>query len=170
MLTIKLPATEDEPACELQLQHSLVSLSKWEAIYRKPFHSDHEKTGEETVTYIEQMVVSPNPPEHFVARFTKKEFEAVNAHINGEHTATTFHNDKNQKRSREVVTAELIYHWMIDFQIPFTCDTWHLSQLMTLIRIRGIKQTKQKPMSRREQAEQYRQLNAQRRQQLGTNG
>ena len=170
MLILVLPQDETHEATELRLEHSLVSLSKWEAIHEKPFFGRDDKTEEETISYVKQMVIDDDPPEKFEKRLTREHYEAVNAYINSKQSATWFNEDPNQKPSREIVTSELIYYWMLSFQIPFSCEEWHLNRLMTLIKICGIKQTKPKPMSKNAQREQYARLNAERRQKLGTTG
>ncbi len=171
MLTIMLPATDDSDAVELKLEHSLVSLSKWESIHEKAFFGREEKTFEDTVSYVEQMILTENPPVKFVERLTKDDFEKIAEYINGKHSATWFREEAPTRAPSEVITSELIYYWMIQFQIPFKpVDEWNLSRLMTLIKIAGVKQSKPKKMSRHSLAEQYRQLNAQRREQYGTAG
>lgn len=171
MLTIVLPATDDSDAVELQLEHSLVSLSKWESIHEKAFYGREEKTEDEMIDYVNQMIVGGKPPENFVDRLSQENTTAIMDYINSKQTATWFREDKSTKGSAEVITNELIYYWMISFQIPFDpCQNWHINRLMTLIKICGIKQTKPKKMSKQEQAEQYRMLNAQRRAKLGTAG
>lgn len=159
------------PEIELHLEHSLVSLSKWEQIHEKAFFSQDQMTQEETASYIEQMVIGEIPAGNWITRFETEHFLAVTNYINRKSTATWFREDSKQKGPSEVITNELIYYWMIGFQIPFDpCETWHVNRLMTLIKICGIKQTKPKKMSRQAQAEEYRRLNAARRQQLGTSG
>jgi hypothetical protein len=168
MLSLILSSNDDN--VELQLEHSLVSLSKWEAIHEKAFFGREPMTHEETVSYVQQMLLTENPPEDWANQLRLEDFDAITTYINSKQSATWFREDKNQRGPHEIVTAELIYYWMISFQIPFVCETWHLNRLMTLIKICGIKQTKPKRMSRQAQAEEYRRLNAVRRQQLGTSG
>jgi hypothetical protein len=170
MLILVLPQDEANEAYTLRLEHSLVSLSKWESIHEKAFFGKDAKTEPETISYIQQMVLNDDPPENFIDRLKRPEYELINEYINSKRSATWFNEDPNQPPSREVVTSELIYYWMLSFQIPFSCETWHLSRLMTLIKICGIKQTKPKPMSRSAQMEQYARLNAERRAKLGTSG
>jgi hypothetical protein len=156
---------------ELQLEHSLVSLSKWESEFEKPFLGKGEKTTEEILIYVRYMLLTPNPPEDFLQRLSKENLEAINTYIERKMTATWFSEAPGApKTSREVVTAELIYYWMTVFQIPFECERWHLNRLFTLIRICNLKQEKPKKMSRAEIAARNRELNAQRRAQLGTKG
>jgi len=155
---------------KLQLEHSLVSLSKWESIYEKPFLAINEKTSEEILAYIECMVLTINPPEDFLNKLSQENFEQINTYIESKTTATWFAEQPRAPQSREIVTSELIYYWMTVFQIPFTCETWHLNRLFTLIRICNVKQAKPKKMSRSEVAHRNRELNEQRRAQLGTTG
>ncbi|MFL5665514.1 MAG: hypothetical protein ACJ8BW_29840 [Ktedonobacteraceae bacterium] len=155
---------------ELQLEHSLVSLSKWESEFEKPFLSKTEKTEEETLAYIGYMVITPNPPGDFLKRLSKENLESINKYIDRKMTATWFSDQPGAPKSREVITAELVYYWMTVFTIPFECETWHLNRLFTLIRICNIKQSKPQKMSRNELGRRNRELNAQRKMQLGTTG
>jgi hypothetical protein len=180
MLTIIVPGVEmfDEQKQEfvtegdvtLELEHSLVSLSKWEQIYEKPFLGKDAKTTEEVLTYVKLMTLTPIVPEEVFSRLSNGNFEAINAYLDAKMTATWFNDGPSAPSSRDVITAELIYYWMITFQIPFECETWHLNRLFTLIRVCNVKQAKPKNMSRAELASRNRELNAQRRKQLGTTG
>lgn len=176
MLSIVLPATDDPenplPEIELLLEHSLVSMSRWEAQHEKAFYGKAEKTSLETVSYLQKMLVNTVPPiEQWLPRIQAEHYQELSEYINSKQSATWFREDQSQNRSSEVITSELVYYWMLSLNIPFQpCETWHFNRLMTLIRIVGIKQTKPKKMSKAAQAEQYRKLNAQRREQLGTTG
>jgi len=180
VLTITVPGTElwDEEAqlfittedCSLELEHSLVSLSKWESIVEKPFLGSNEKTIEEVLLYVECMVISTGHDSGVFHRLTKENYEAVNNYINAKMTATWFSEDKNAPRNREIITSELIYYWMLSMSIPFECETWHLNRLFTLIRVCSVKNSPGKKMPRRDLAAQRSALNAQRLAQLGTSG
>lgn len=180
MLTITVPGIEmfDEETQEfttqgdfvLKLEHSLVSLSKWESIHEKPFLGESSKTSEELVDYIKAMTLTHRVSEDVYLKLSSGNIEAVNAHINAKMTATWFSEMPGAPKSREVITAELIYYWMTVFTIPFTCETWHLNRLFTLIRICNIKQAKPTKMSRSAVAARNRELNAQRKAQLGSTG
>lgn len=180
MLTITVGATEvfdDESqefktqgGFELQLEHSLVSLSKWESIHEKPFLDTKDRTPEETLSYIQCMVLTPNPPGDFFLKLSEKNFEEINAYINKKMTATWFSEIRPETRNQEVVTSELIYYWMAVFHIPIECERWHLNRLFTLLRIANIKQDKPKKMSRAAIAQRNRELNEKRKAQLRTKG
>jgi hypothetical protein len=180
MLTIIVPGVEmfDDKSQEfvtrddvtLELEHSLASLSKWESKYERPFLGEIEKTNEEIFDYIKLMTVTPDVPEEVYSKLSENNLTEINDYIESKMTATWFSEAPGAPKSRDVITAELIYYWMIVFNIPFECEHWHLNRLFTLIRVCNIKQSKPKKMSRGEVAARNRELNAQRRAQLGTKG
>lgn len=154
----------------LELEHSLVALSKWESKYKKAFLGPIEKTQEEVLGYVEAMNLNPFTPPEIFEKLTKVHFDQINEYIEDKMTATTFNEPRGQARSREIISSELIYYWMTSYQIPWEAETWHLNRLFALIKIFNIKNSKPRKMSRNEAAAQRRQLNEQRRAQHGTTG
>jgi hypothetical protein len=171
VLDIMLQATDSDPAVKLSFEHSLLSLSKWEAFYEKAFFGREAKSVEETEQYIRFMLLNDNHPENFFDRLSREDFEKISDYINSNQTATTFAAETQQRGPQELITNELIYYWLIQFNIPFhPVETWHLNRLMTLVKVVGVKQAKPKKMSKQELAEKYRTLNEQRRRESGTAG
>lgn len=153
----------------VKLEHSLVSLSKWESKWEIPFLGSQEKTNEQVLDYVRMMSLSEFTDGIF-EKFTDDHFYSVNKYINAKMTATWF-NEKNQaETSREAVTAELIYYWMIALGIPFECQYWHLNRLLTLIKVCNIKNNPDGNKGRRESADERRARNELRKKQLGTKG
>lgn len=153
----------------VELEHSLVSLSKWEAKHQKPFLSG-EKTPEEFLSYIRFMIISPGVDPDIVLQFSQENFEQINEYINEKATATTFGMMVEKKGRAEVITEELIRYWMYAFQIPKEHEHDHLNKLFTLIRVCNVKQSKPKNMSPAEIAARQRELNARRRAETGSRG
>ena len=154
----------------LQLEHSLVSLSKWESKWCKPFLTKKEKTVEESIDYIRCMTLTQNVDPEVYTRITPDIVDRVAKYIEAPMTATTFSSKSNQPTSHEVVTAELIYYWMIAYNIPFECQKWHLNKLMTLINVCSIKNEPPKKMGKKALMNRNTALNAARRQALNTKG
>lgn len=155
---------------QLELEHSLISLSKWESEFEKPFLGDSEKTPEELLAYINAMVLTKNPPGDFLEKLSSANISEIHAYIDKKMTATWFSDSPGAPATRTVITAELIYYWMIQFEIDFECQYWHLNRLFTLIQICNVKAAKPTKMSRTEIAARNRALNKQRQQQFGTKG
>ena len=154
----------------LDLEHSLISLSKWESEYEKPFLSSTEKSKEEIFGYLKAMVITPDADLDALYRCSQETVDKIQKYIDSKQSATTFGMMPERRGPGEVITAELIYYWMVAFNIPFECERWHLNRLFALIRICNIKNSKPKRMSRNEIAQRNRELNAQRKAQLGTTG
>lgn len=153
----------------LQLEHSLVSLSKWESKWHKPFLSKNEKSGEEMLDYIRCMTITQNVPDEVYFALDTNELIKINDYLNDSMTATTI--TKQQAKSRgEIITSEIIYYWMISLQIPFECEKWNLNRLLTLIEVCNIKNSPGKNMSKSEIMRRNRTLNAARKQQMHTRG
>ena len=181
MLTINIPISPEgwdeekqefvEPKSQtLQLEHSLVSLSKWESKWQKPFYSNKEMSEEETLDYIKFMTLTKNVDPDVYTHITRDNIKEIMDYIGNPMTATTFYKEDKVSNNREVITSELIYYWMIASNIPFECQKWHLNRLITLIRVCSIKNTPPKKRSKRDIMSRNAALNASRRRQLNTNG
>lgn len=154
----------------IELEHSLVSLSKWESKYQKPFLAKNEKTTEQVLDYIHMMILTTNAPEDILEKFTEKNLADVDTYIESKESATTFGMLPEHKGRGETITSELVYYWLVAYNIPFEVETWHLNRLFSLIRICNVKNSKPKKMSKSARAAQMREVNAQRRALLGTTG
>lgn len=181
MLRITIPSRDDlwdeskgefvvSKEQKLVLEHSLVSLSKWEAKWCKPFLSKQEKTAEETIDYIRCMTLTQDVDPEVYYFLTDDNIREINAYIDAPMTATWFSNSNAGKQNRKQITAELVYYWMIALNIPFECQKWHLNRLLTLIRVCEAENSPPKKMSRREILSQNAALNAARRKQLNSKG
>ena len=170
MLKIIVPAAEyfDEINEEfiykkeqvLQLEHSLVSLSKWESKWNKAFLGKQEKTEEEILDYVRCMTLTQNVDPEVYSRLSAENYAAINQYIEAPMTATRFYEDKTQKGNKDTVTSELIYYWMIAYNIPVEFQKWHLNRLLTLIRVCNVKNSPPKKRSKREMYQRNAALNA----------
>lgn len=179
MLTLSLVTAEDfdEATNEfrthtvpLRLEHSLLSVSKWESKYEKPFLDSVEKTQEEVRDYIEMMIVDETYPENFLELINEEHIRQVNAYFEKSHTATWFSDSKKNVASREKITSELIYYWIFSYQIPIEVEEWNLSRLFTLIRVFNVKNSKPQKKSTKQLAEERRLINERRLAEMKTTG
>lgn len=153
----------------LTLEHSLVSISKWESKWCKPFLDGKSKTNEEIIDYVKCMTMTKNVDDSVFSTLTESNILAINKYIESSMTATTFRKESGGG-NRETITSELIYYWMVSYNIPFECQKWHLNRLLTLIRVCNIKNTPPTKTSKQDLVNRNRELNNARRQQLNTNG
>ena len=180
MLQLTIPATElwDESnemflyteEQTLELEHSLVSLSKWEAKWHKPFLTKEDKTIDETIDYIKCMTLTKNVDETVYRLLNNEHLKKINEYIEDPMSATTIKELQRGKRNGEQVTSELIYYWMTALNIPVEYERWHLNRLFTMIRVCNIKNQPPKKMGKRAVMNQNRALNEARRQQYNTKG
>lgn len=178
MLTVIIPEGElfDSQKSEfipikeqtLVLEHSLVSVAKWESKWKKPFLST-QKNYEETIDYIKCMTITKNVNPFIYRNIPQSVMNRINSYIDDSMTATTF-NNREQSHKKEIITSEIIYYWMVSFNIPFECQKWHLNRLLALINVCSIKSAGEKKMSTREIYKQNRELNELRKKQLHTKG
>ena len=153
----------------LQLEHSLVSISKWESKWKKPFLGTEQKSREETIDYVRCMTLTQHVKPQVYSGLTFENIRKVNEYISDSMTATTF-KKAPPKSSNSVITSEIIYYWMIQLEIPVEFQRWHLNRLLTLIRVCDEKSQPGKKMSKRDVMNQYRSLNAARKAKHGTRG
>jgi hypothetical protein len=153
----------------LTLEHSLVSLSKWESKWEKPFLTKDPKTIEESIDYVQCMTLTQNVDPYLYLFLSNKNMQEVSEYIDKPMTATTF-NHREKKTNSEIVTAELIYYWMIAYNIPLDCQKWHLNRLLTLINVCNIKNQPKKKMTVEEIRARNRALNEERRKKFNTTG
>lgn len=180
MLEITIPASElwNEQTFEfvpvkpqtLVLEHSLVSISKWESKWHKCFLSNKNKTSEEILDYVKCMVVNKQPKEIVISSLTNENLKEINAYIENPMTASCLPKEPSGPPSREAITSELIYYWMVAFNIPFECQKWHINRLLTLIKICSIKNQPPKKTGAKQILSRNAALNAARRKQLNSTG
>lgn len=181
MLTITIPKIEqwdeineryiytDEQT--LVLEHSLVSLSKWESKWCKPFLSTTELTPEETIDYVKCMTITKNVKSEVYNGLTNNHMKQIHDYIAAPMTATTFTEKEGKGRiNGKKITNELLYYWMTALNIPFECEKWHLNRLITLIRVCNAENQPKKKRSRRDIAAEQMALNAKRRAQANSKG
>jgi len=179
MLKITIPSIElwDESKqefiytkeCTLHLEHSLISLSKWESKWCKPFLTKENKTPEEILDYIKCMTLTQSSDDIY-EHLSQENINDIVRYIEAPMTATTFRKVPEGKRNSEQITSELIYYWMIALNIPFECQKWHLNRLLTLIQVCNIKNQPPKKMSRREILAQNAKINELNRKRFNSKG
>lgn len=158
------------PGFTLRFEHSLVSLSKWESKYKVPFLSTPNKTQEQIMDYLGFMLLDDVDPS-LLGFLSSDHLIMINEYIESTESATTFGHLPSEKAYRgEVITAELVYYWMVAFTIPFECENWHLNRLFALVRICNIKNSPGKSMPKADVARRNREINEQRKAKLGTSG
>lgn len=161
-LTIEVPAHEmygeidpktgrkmftQTKATKITLEHSLISVAKWEEKWHKPYLNT-EKTDEETIDYIRCMTISQNVDPNVYTALTDENLDEIARYIKDPHTATTIHKNQNTPKSKQVITAEILYYWMTTYNMPIEIfQKWHLNRLITLIEVFSIKNSPPKKMS-----------------------
>lgn len=180
MLQVIIPAFEAfDPATsifsnvketKLNLEHSLVSISKWESKWKKPFISRDNKTEEESLDYVRCMTINPNVDPIVYYNIPSNVFEQIKDYIDDPMTATWISNNEHRSPSRQIITSELIYYWMVSYRIPIECQKWHLNRLLMLIQVCDEKNRPPKKMSRNQILSRNASLNAARRAKLHSKG
>lgn len=180
MLKIKIPKNElfndrtgeflEIPEQELTLEHSLVSVSKWESKWKKPFLDSKGRTTQEIIDYIRCMTLTQNVKPEVYKGIDQRIIQQVLDYMDDSMTATWFSNEPKGKTNKRVVTSELIYCWMFNLGIPIECQKWHLNRLMTLIKVCDLEGAPKKKMKGAELAKHNRSLNEARKARMKTNG
>lgn len=164
------------PRTKLTMEHSLISISKWEQKYKKPFLDDKPKTYEEFLDYMKCMTISPSNVDPLIYKLVQQEdVKKLSDYIQDSMTATWFSDryDKHlgiQRGKKTIITSEVIYYWMVALQIPFECQKWHLNRLITLVRVCNEKNKPAKKMSRKEIIERNKEINRINREKMNTKG
>ncbi len=181
MLEIRVPASEvyqawnntfiNVQSCVLTLEHSLISVAKWEAKWHIPYLNARKKTTAQDLDYIRCMVIGPVKDDAIFAALSSENIADIRKYIDDTMTATTFSESLNTKKhSKEVVTAEILYHRMFTNNIPMECQKWHLNRLLTLIRVCDTKNSPPSKMNKKQTASHYAEQNALRRAKYNTKG
>jgi hypothetical protein len=180
MLKLTIPGRElfddekeefiETQATTITLEHSLVSLSRWESKWEKSFLATQDKSTEETLDYIRCMILNDEIPDDLLDRLDDEILGKIFEYIDAKMTATTFGDIGNKPAGREIVTAEIIYHWMVAMNVPQEFENWHLSRLITLLKVISAKNAPPKKRSAQDLAARNRQLNAERRAAMNSPG
>lgn len=191
MFQIHIPAIDDYwdeskeefvsiNSCDLVLEHSLISISKWESKWKVPFLTNSNRTNEQLIDYIRCMTITQNVDPKVYEFIPQQEIMRIQDYINDDHTATFFKDDgKKRGGHKEILTSEVIYYFMIALQIPMECQKWHLGRLMTLIKVCNEKNKEADPKNRKKKlttkeqmdlATKYDEINERRKKELGTRG
>lgn len=156
-------------ACTLKLEHSLVSISKWEAKWKKPFLTQEPKTPAEFIDYIRCMTINQDVPDEIYELMGHDNVRKIEEYIMDPATATTVIDRRKGTGKSEIPTSELIYYWMVSNGIPFECEKWRLNRLITLIKVCNAKGNPQQ-MSKQEIYAMNAALNSSRRAASGSKG
>ena len=180
MLSITIPDTELFNDAEqqfyvikggtIQLEHSLVSVSKWESKWKKSFFLKNNKSTEEILDYIRCMTITQNVNPYLYKCLTQENMRCIKEYIDDPMTATTISNPKKNSGNNGVITSEILYYYMIALGIPFECQKWHLNRLIMLMRVCSIKNSKPQKMPKGDYLAHRRALNEQRKKALHTHG
>ena len=179
MLTITIPACEYYDSLnnrfhyskeqEIVIEHSLVSISKWEQKFKVPFLG-RQLSGSEFIEYVKCMTITKNVDPLVYNAMTKQNIEDIKAYMEDPMTATWFSKMRSRTHSGKAITNELVYYWMFALNIPIDCQKWHFNRLTTLIRVCSEENAPKEKMSQAETAAYYAKLNAERKKKWGTTG
>ena len=157
-------------AYDLNLEHSLISISKWESKWHVPFIGDNNKTEEQIMDYIKCMTINQNVPDSVYDYLTADDVKKISDYINNPMTATTINSTSEKRKSSKIVTSEVLYSWMVGLQIPFECEKWHVNRLIMLIEVCNENNTPPKKMGKNEIINRNMALNKARRAKYNSKG
>ena len=161
----------DVPETIVELEHSLLAISKWESKWHIPFLKKEERTRDQIIYYVYCMCLNEDMPLEWFCGLTNTQFKEISEYIDNPMTATTITNhEKKSKAIPETITSELVYYWMDECNINKECETWHLNRLLRLIEITSIKRQPEKKMGKKNTIAQNKALNATRRARMGSKG
>ena len=153
----------------IELEHSLISISKWESKWKRPFLSRAQRTEEEIRDYIRCMTITPGVNPDLYYCLSQDNIREIQAYIDDTMSATVFRGENKPKGTPRPRTSEQIYGAMVLLNIPFECQKWHLNRLLNLIQECENLNDGGK-MSRKESAKYMSQMNAMRRAKHHTRG
>lgn len=154
----------------LSMEHSLVSISKWESKWHKPFIGQDNLSNEEVVDYFRCMTITKNVNPIAYSYLSSDNIKKINEYIDDPMTGTTFYEFLPERsEDKKKISSEEIYSKMILLEIPFECEKWHINRLLTLIRVCNLDRSDKK-MTKMETMKAYQKLNAERRKNLKTKG
>lgn len=162
---------------QIRLEHSLISMSRWEEETKRKFFSklDGPQSTEDILFYIKCMSLDGPIDDNLLRCISKKELERVGAYISDNRTATTFA-QTNSKGKAGTMTSEVLYYYIAAFQLPPYVEKWHLSRLLTLIRVANAKQAaagkkgKKDGVNYQSRVDSWARLNEKNKARLGTSG
>ena len=158
------------PSCTLTLEHSLISLAKWESRWQIPYFDNNKKTTAQDLDYIRCMVIGNVKNEHVFETLSVEDIIRIKEYIASPMTATTFQKKSRGNSRKEIMTAEVIYAHMFAHNIPIECQKWHLNRLLTLLRVCDLQNAPKEKMSKKQTALWNAQQNEARRAKYNTRG
>lgn len=158
------------PQTTLLMEHSLVSISKWESKWHIPYLSNKPKTREQTIDYLRCMTITQNVDPFLFYCIPDKELLKIKDYIENPMTATTFSDEEGKGHTKKVLTSEVLYYYMTMYNIPVEFEKWHINRLLTLIKVCSEENKPKKKIGSKKLASKYASLNAARRAKLNSKG
>lgn len=167
MLKLKVIFGDEE--VEVEFEHSLLALSKWESKHQTPFLSSAPKEQLQLFEYFECMIVTPGVDPNIVYAIAPEDLVLLEQYLEYKPTASSV--PRTQVRNNnEITTSELIYYWMVALKIPFVAESWNIHRLLMLVEIANFKQQPAKKQSTAEAVSKWKEQNAKNKARFGTDG